>query len=94
MKSEPHRRYVARHRCVVCLGGLIRDEGEVVSQAAHVKIGTKRAMSKKSGDETCVPLCYQHHLWQHAHGDEGQWWLFHGIDPLPIAAELWRRRTA
>ena len=42
-------------------------------------------------DEYTVPVCRLHHRDLHSYGDEASWWAGVGIDPLPIALELWRR---
>jgi hypothetical protein len=42
-------------------------------------------------DEYTVPVCRLHHRDLHSYGDEASWWAGVGIEPLPIALELWRR---
>jgi hypothetical protein len=42
-------------------------------------------------DEYTVPVYRLHHRDLHSYGDEASWWAGVGIDPLPIALELWRR---
>ena len=39
-------------------------------------------MSKKSGDDWAVPLCYEHHGELHYYGDEKTWWDLKGVDPM------------
>jgi len=41
-------------------------------------------------DEFTVPLCAIHHQQNHATGNERIWWQEHKIDPLAVAARLWR----
>ena len=66
------------------------------SQAAHVnyddlrygKIG--RGKGTKDDDCWAVPLSEPLHRQQHDAGDERKWWLYQGIDPVPVALALWR----
>jgi hypothetical protein len=73
--------FVATHPCVVC--------GRQPSQAHHLTFCQKRALSLKVSDEFSVPLCALHHDELHRGGPERVWWEAKGIDPQPIAAELW-----
>lgn len=34
-------------------------------------------------------MCRRHHLEVEDAGDEEAWWIAMGIDPLPLATELW-----
>ena len=43
----------------------------------------------KGRDEFTVPLCRNHHQELHHEGNEAAWWHDMGIDPLPIAHDLW-----
>jgi hypothetical protein len=51
-------------------------------------------MGRKVSDEFTVPLCSIHHRELHSSGNERRWWQDQGIDPEPIARELWRERQA
>ena len=51
----------------------------------------RSALGRKVSDEYTVPVCRVHHRDLHGYGDEASWWAGVGIDPLPIALELWRR---
>jgi hypothetical protein len=48
----------------------------------------------KTSDEFTVPLCRQHHRELHHSGNEPAWWHEMGIDPLPVARDLWERSHA
>jgi hypothetical protein len=50
-----------------------------------------RAIGRKVSDEFTVPLCRIHHRQLHHDGDEARWWNDLGVDPLPIAQELWQQ---
>ena len=49
-------------------------------------------MGRKVSDEFTVPLCSSHHRELHGSGNERIWWGKQGIDPVPVAKELWRER--
>jgi hypothetical protein len=36
-----------------------------------------------------VPLCRDHHLQLHQHGNEAAWWANLKIAPIDLANELW-----
>ena len=48
-----------------------------------------RALGRKVSDEFTVPLCREHHLQLHQHGNEAAWWANLKIAPLEMAKELW-----
>jgi hypothetical protein len=48
-------------------------------------------MGRKVSDRFTVPLCRLHHRELHHRGDERLWWQDKGIDPLAVAAALWRK---
>lgn len=39
-------------------------------------------------------MCRRHHLEVEGAGDEAAWWIAKGIDPLPLAQELWAMSQA
>lgn len=81
-RREPaHLRFVATQPCLVC--------GRTPSDAHHLRFAQPRALGRKVSDEFTVPLCRTHHRQLHHGGDEVQWWLDVGIDPLPIARSFW-----
>lgn len=91
--SEPKRRrdrdhleHVRAQPCVVC--------GRVPAQAHHVRLAQPRALGRKVSDEYTVPLCAVHHDHLHRAGDEAAWWAAQALDPLAIAARLWRQTRA
>ena len=47
-------------------------------------------MGRKVSDKFTVPICRVHHRELHRQGSEHTWWRSQGIDPLPIAAILWK----
>jgi hypothetical protein len=51
-------------------------------------------MGRKVSDRFTVPICRLHHRELHRAGDERAWWQRQRIDPLVIAADLWRRTHA
>jgi hypothetical protein len=47
-------------------------------------------MGRKVSDKFTVPICRLHHRELHRRGNERAWWENQGIDPLSIAASLWK----
>ena len=83
LRDKEHCRFVATQPCVVC--------GRTPAEAHHIRFAQPRALGRKVSDEYTVPVCRVHHRDLHGYGDEASWWAGVGIDPLPIALELWRR---
>src|SRR6202000_33625 len=83
LRDKAHRKFVSSHPCLVC--------GRSPADAHHLRFAQPRALGRKVSDEYTVPLCRLHHRELHRYGDEASWWAGVGIDPLPIALELWRR---
>ena len=83
LRDKAHLMFVATQPCVVC--------GRQPSQAHHLTFCQKRGLSLKVSDEFTVPICALHHDELHRGGPERVWWQVQGIDPQPIAAELWDR---
>ena len=86
LRDKEHCRFVTTQPCVVC--------GRTPSEAHHIRFAQPRALGRKVSDEYTVPVCRLHHRDLHDYGDEASWWAGVGIDPLPIALELWRRSTS
>jgi hypothetical protein len=84
IRSKEHLRFVATQPCVIC--------GRTPAHAHHIRYAQPRGLSLKVSDEFTVPLCAIHHSENHATGDERRWWQERKIDPLTVAAELWRKR--
>jgi ERF superfamily len=85
-RDREHLKFMASQPCLLC--------GRTPSDAHHIKFAELRAMGRKVGDRFTVPLCRLHHRELHRRGNERAWWESHGIDPLGIAATLWRKRHA
>ena len=83
LRDKDHCKFVASQPCIVC--------GRTPSEAHHIRFAQPRALGRKVSDEYTVPVCRVHHRDLHGYGDEASWWAGVGIDPLPIALELWRR---
>jgi hypothetical protein len=83
LRDKEHCRYVSTQACLIC--------GRAPSEAHHIRFAQPRALSRKVRDEYTVPICRLHHRELHRYGDEASWWAGVGVDPLPIALELWRR---
>jgi hypothetical protein len=85
-RDRNHLRFVASQGCLVC--------GRTPSDAHHMRFAEQRAMGRKVSDRFTVPICRLHHRELHRRGNERVWWQSQGIDPLVIAANLWRRTHA
>jgi hypothetical protein len=83
LRDKEHCKFVTTQPCVVC--------GRTPTEAHHIRFAQPRALGRKVSDEYTVPACRLHHRDLHNYGDEASWWAGVGIDPLPIALELWRR---
>jgi hypothetical protein len=83
-RDKEHLRFVATQTCLIC--------GRKPSDAHHLRFAQPSAMSRKVSDEFTVPLCRLHHREVHRSGSETQWWANVGVDPLPVAERLWKRR--
>ena len=80
-RDRNHLRFVASQPCLIC--------GRTPSDAHHLKFAERPAMGRKVSDKFAVPVCRLHHRDIHRRGNERSWWEGQGIDPLPIAANLW-----
>ena len=85
-RDRDHLRFVASQPCLVC--------GRTPSDAHHLKFAEQRAMGRKVSDKFTVPICRLHHRELHRRGNERAWWDKQGIDPLPVAANLWTQTHA
>src|SRR5215470_9578420 len=82
IRCKEHLRYVANQPCVIC--------GRSPSHAHHVRYAQSKGIGLKVSDEFVIPLCAIHHRQLHETTKEREWWQERKIDPLTIAAALWR----
>jgi hypothetical protein len=80
-RNKAHLAFVAAQPCIVCRRS--------PSDAHHLKFAQPRTLGRKVSDEFTVPLCREHHLQLHQHGNEAAWWANLKIAPLEMAKELW-----
>jgi hypothetical protein len=80
-RNKTHLTFVASQPCIVCQ--------RAPCDAHHLKFAQPRALGRKVSDEFTVPLCRDHHLQLHHHGNEAAWWANLKISPTEIAKELW-----
>ena len=83
LRDREHLNFVARQPCLVC--------GRAPSDPHHLRFAQPRALGRKVSDEFTVPLCRTHHRQIHRTGNEPAWWAGNRLEPLPVAAALWRR---
>jgi hypothetical protein len=81
-RDKAHRDFVCSQPCLIC--------GRRPSDAHHIQFGQPRALGRKVSDELTVPLCRVHHRDLHHRSDEKAWWEAAKIEPMEIAARLWR----
>jgi hypothetical protein len=48
-------------------------------------------MGRKVSDKFTVPICRLHHRELHRRGNERAWWQQQDIEPLAVAAALWKK---
>jgi len=80
-RNKAHLAFVAAQPCIVCRRS--------PSDAHHLKFAQPRALGRNVSDEFTVPLCRDHHLQLHQHGNEAAWWANLKIAPQETAKELW-----
>jgi ERF superfamily len=80
-RNKAHLTFVASQPCLVCQRS--------PSDAHHLKFAQPRTLGRKVSDEFTVPLCRDHHLQLHHHGNEIAWWANVNITPMEIAQDLW-----
>ncbi len=84
IRSAGHLQWVRGHECaaqnVHCSGNI---------EAAHTRSGTDGGTSMKPGDNWAIPLCHEHHRFQHQIG-EAKFEAVFLINMKQIASELWR----
>jgi len=85
-RDRNHLRFVASRPCLIC--------GRMPSDAHHIKFAEQRAMGRKVSDRFTVPICRLHHRELHRRGDERAWWRSKAMEPLAIAAGLWKQTHA
>ena len=82
-RDRQHLKFVTTQPCLIC--------GRTPSDAHHIKFPEPRAMGRKVSDKFTVPVCRLHHRELHRHGKEQSWWRRYGIEPLGVAAALWKK---
>ena len=88
IKSKKHREWISTLPCLLCADN-------TTVECAHVRYPDPRIAKPLTGtgikpdDCFSVPLCGQHHRVQHDQGDEQQFWLSGGIDPVLVGLALW-----
>lgn len=81
-RDQHHLRFVSSQPCLICT--------RRPTDAHHLRFAQVTAMGRKVSDRFTVPLCRLHHRELHDRGNERVWWQDKGIDPLAVAAALWR----
>lgn len=80
-RNKAHLAFVGAQPCLVCRRS--------PCDAHHLKFAQPRSLGRKVSDEFTVPLCRDHHLDLHRHGNETAWWANFQIVPMEAAKDLW-----
>lgn len=81
-RNKAHLAFVGAQPCLVCRRS--------PCDAHHLKFAQPRSLGRKVSDAFTVPLCRDHHLELHRHGNEIAWWTNLQISPTEAAKELWQ----
>lgn len=81
-RNKAHLAFVRAQPCLVCR--------RLPCDAHHLKFAQPRSLGRKVSDEFTVPLCRDHHLDLHRHGNEVAWWANLQISPTEVARDLWQ----
>jgi len=81
-RDKEHLKLVAQRPCLIC--------ARTPSHAHHLTFAQRRGLSIKVSDEFTVPLCAIHHDECHRSGNERSWWARYSLDPMQVAAAMWR----
>ena len=80
-RNKAHLAFVAAQPCIVCR--------RWPCDAHHLKFAQPRSLGRKVSDKFTIPLCRDHHIQLHQHGNEAAWWANLKIAPLEMANKLW-----
>ena len=78
-RDKAHLSKVRGQPCLIC--------ADPMTSAHHLMFTDHPAMSLKVSDYNTVPLCHNHHMELHRHGNEEQWWALQGVDPIEFVEE-------
>jgi len=81
-RNKAHLAFVRAQPCLVCQ--------RLPCDAHHLKFSQPRSLGRKVSDEFTVPLCRDHHLDLHRHGNEVAWWANLQISSTEVARDLWQ----
>ena len=81
-RNKAHLRFVSSQPCLICRRS--------PCDAHHLKFAQPRTLGRKVSDEFTVPLCRDHHVELHRHGNDTAWWASLQVSPIEVARELWR----
>lgn len=86
--NEKHLAFIRTLPCICC-------GNNIETQAAHIRMADRTVAKSMTGiatkcdDRFTLPLCNREHDEQHRHGDEKDWWMQRGIDPIKAALALY-----
>ena len=88
MRDEKHLKFIRSLPCLVC-------QNNISTQACHIRMTDARfgkvnpGIAAKPDDKYTLPMCDVHHSAQHKAGNERTFWEGIGLDPIPLALELY-----
>jgi hypothetical protein len=90
LRDPGYLKWLRSQRCVCgCLQAPPCDAAHL--RARSFKHGKDKGWGKPD-DRWALPLKHNHHMAQHAHGNELEWWAAHGVpDPFELCIEYYTR---
>ena len=87
--DKKHLDFIRSLPCLICHDNTGTEATHIrMSDARHNKVNP--GVGAKPDDKYTLPLCNLHHREQHAIGDERKFWDGIGLDPIPLALELYK----
>lgn len=87
-KNDAHLKYIRTLGCLLCGDDTTTESAHVAMIDRSVAKGMT-SMAGKADDRFTVPMCGTHHWQQHDAGNERDWWMFSGLDPIKVALALY-----
>ena len=91
LRDPAYLAWLRKQRCACgCLQGPPCDAAHLRARSLeHDK--ESPGIGAKPDDRWALPLKHAHHMKQHDHGDELDWWSLRGIDPFKLCLTYYER---
>ena len=87
--NNKHLEFIRSLPCLICGDNISTEASHIrYSDAKRNKINP--GVGAKPDDKYTLPLCNLHHMNQHMIGNERRFWNVIGLDPIPLALELYK----